>query len=536
MRIPTCVCLPLLVVALANTLHAQPLTVVEDNFGDGERLTQNPPASLAWYVPTTAVSDLQVRARSLTLVANDRDRSLRAYFPAITLRIGDTVTLVVDFSFSRTPPSLPDGFRTALCFTNGVAPRRTDGTATGAYQGYGNFTNPGIAAGGTRLRKRAGPAAATATASLLEVTDGPTALTWATFGAAGTGVSSPLQAGTSYSCTLRVTRLGADLCVVSSNFAGGLLPAINSVTENDTSGAFTTFDTVAIGAADTTAAGDLTITRVSLVHARTTARLSNLSILTNLSSAADNFTMGYVVSGADPTNPKPLVIRAAGPSLGALGVPGTVEDPKLELFAGSAKTLENDNWGGSASLTAALANVGAFAYTGPLSKDAALAASLTTRDNSVKVSATGAGAVIAEIYDASPGDAFTTTTPRLANVSVLKNLGTSLTAGFVVGGSGSKQILIRAIGPGLASFGVGGTVADPQLRLFSGANVIGANDNWSGAPVLATAFTAVGAFNLDATSKDAALLVTLAPGNYTVEVTGVGNTTGVALVEVYEVP
>ncbi len=536
MRISTFVRLPLLIVALANTLRAQPLPVVDENFSDSERLTQNPPGSLAWFVPTTAVGELQVRARSLTLVANDRDRSLRAYFPAITLRIGDTVTLLVDFSFSRTPPSLPDGLRTALCFTNGVAPRRTDGTATGAYQGYGNFTNPGTATGGTRLRKRAGPAAANATASLLEVTDGPSTITWATFGGASTGVSSPLQAGIPYTCTLRVTRIGADLCVVSSNLAGGVLPANNSVNENDTSGAFTTFDTVAIGAADTAAAGDFTITRVSIVHDRTTARLSNLSILTNLSSATDSFAMGYVVSGADTTNPKPLVIRAAGPSLGALGVPNTVEDPKLELFAGAAKTLENDNWGGSVSLTAALANVGAFAYTGPLSKDAAIATSLTSRDNSVKVSATGAGAVIAEIYDATPAAAFTATTPRLANVSVLKNLGTSLTVGFVVGGTGAKQILIRAIGPGLAQFGVPGTVVDPQLRLFSGANVIGANDNWSGIAPLTAAFTAVGAFALDAVSKDAALLFTLQPGNYTVEVSGVNNTTGVALVEVYEVP
>lgn len=189
-------------------------------------------------------------------MANARDRSLRAYFPAVTLKVGDTLTFTVNFSFSKTPPSLPEGLKTALCFSNGVTPRRADGAVTGAYQGYGNFTNPGATAGSTRLRKRANPAAANPTASLLEVTDGPTAITWATFGAAGIGVSSPLQTGTPYTCTLRVTRIGADLCVVSSNFTGGLLPANNLVTENDTSGAFNIFDTVAIGAADTTTAGD----------------------------------------------------------------------------------------------------------------------------------------------------------------------------------------------------------------------------------------------------------------------------------------
>lgn len=63
--------------------------------------------------------------------------------------------------------------------------------------------------------------------------------------------------------------------------------------------------------------------------------------------------MGYVGGGAGTVGAKPLVNRAAGPSLGALGVPGTISDPKLELFAGATKTDENDNWGGPGNLTAA---------------------------------------------------------------------------------------------------------------------------------------------------------------------------------------
>ena len=94
-------------------------------------------------------------------------------------------------------------------------------------------------------------------------------------------------------------------------------------------------------------------------------RIINLSILTSLAAGGDNFTMGYVVGGNGTSGLKPLVIRAAGPSLGALGVVGTVEDPKLELFAGATKTGENDNWGGSSQLTAELAAVGAFAYVSP---------------------------------------------------------------------------------------------------------------------------------------------------------------------------
>ena len=268
-------------------------------------------------------------------------------------------------------------------------------------------------------------------------------------------------------------------------------------------------------------------------------RLINLSVLTDIVTAGDDFTLGYVVGGTNTSGAKPLVIRAAGPSLGALGVLGTLDDPKLELFAGSTFTGGNDNWGGSAQLTAALAAVGAFAYTGPLSKDAATTANITTRDNSVKVSAVGSGrgTVIAEIYDATSLASFTTATPRLINVSVRKHLGSLLTMGFVVGGSTSAKVLVRGIGPTLGAFGVPGTVADPQLTLFNSSSVkIGENNDWGGTAPLTAAFASVGAFALPSTSKDAALLVTLAPGNYTAQVTGVNGTTGVALVEVYEVP
>ncbi len=124
------------------------------------------------------------------------------------------------------------------------------------------------------------------------------------------------------------------------------------------------------------------------------------------------------------------------------------------------------------------------------------------------------------------------------NVSVLKHLGTGLTAGFVIDGTAGKRVLIRAVGPtiGAPPFNVGGAVADPQLTLFSGQASIGSNDNWGGTAELTAAFTQVGAFALPAASRDAAILVTLQPGQYTVQVSGVGGTTGVAIVEVYEVP
>ena len=280
---------------------------------------------------------------------------------------------------------------------------------------------------------------------------------------------------------------------------------------------------------------------LALAPLSTVARLSNLSILTSLAGANDSFTMGYVVGGAGTSGTKALVMRAVGPSLTPLGVGGALADPKLETFAGATKTGENDNWGGGTPLFNAMEAVGAFRFTGASSADAAIATSVALGDNSVKVTPVGnlSGAVIAEIYDGNPAASFSVATPRLVNVSVLKNIGTSLTAGFVIGGTGTRTLLIRAVGPtlGAAPFNVPGVVADPQLVLFNGASArIGDNDNWGGDAALTAAFNSVGAFALPAASRDAALLVTLQPGNYSVQVSGVGGTTGVAIVEVYEVP
>ena len=146
-------------------------------------------------------------------------------------------------------------------------------------------------------------------------------------------------------------------------------------------------------------AGRVTSQTVSLTVNAVT-RISNLSILAPLASSGDSFMIGYVVGGDKTVGAKPLLIRAVGPSLGALGVPGTVDDPKLELFAGSTKTGENDNWGGGATLGAAFAAVGAFALpTG--SRDAAVVATLAPGNYSVEVKGVnnGTGFVLVEVYE-----------------------------------------------------------------------------------------------------------------------------------------
>ncbi len=298
----------------------------------------------------------------------------------------------------------------------------------------------------------------------------------------------------------------------------------------------------------TSATAHLSVASAPPVATTVPAHLINLSVLAPLVTAGDSFSLGYVVNGATTTNPKPLVIRAAGPSLGALGVGGTLLDPKIELYADSTKTGENDDWGGSSATAAAMAAVGGFAYTSPTSRDAAVAANISSRNNSVKVSAgalvpSGTGTVIAEVYDATPTASFNaTTTPRLINFSVIKTVTTSVTLGFVVGGSAgtTENVLVRAIGPtlGVAPFNVGGAMADPKVELFDAfGKSIASNDNWGGTAALSAAFGQTGAFALATGSKDAALVAQLAPGNYSVVVTPVtGSASGIALLEVYDVP
>lgn len=267
-------------------------------------------------------------------------------------------------------------------------------------------------------------------------------------------------------------------------------------------------------------------------------RIVNLSVRTNAGPGATALIVGFVVGGAGTSGGKPLLVRGIGSTLAQFGVSGALADPQLQLFNGGTSVGANDDWGGTAPLTAAFAQVGAFALP-PASKDAALMATFNPTAYSAQISGAAAatGIALAEIYEL-PGAA-SVTTPRLVNVSARTRAGTEgdiLIAGFVIGGSGPRTVIVRAIGPTLAAFGVAETLVDPQLQLFQGSTLIGANNDWGGSSALSAAFAQVGAFELPAVSKDAALLVTLQPGAYSAQVSGIGNTVGVALVEVYEVP
>jgi len=139
--------------------------------------------------------------------------------------------------------------------------------------------------------------------------------------------------------------------------------------------------------------------------------------------------------------------------------------------------------------------------------------------------------------------AFVPPSSTLINLSTRAQVGTgagTLIAGFVVGGSGAKTLLIRAVGPTLTGFdpvglGAGVVLADPMLEVTkSDGTVLLSSDDWGGDPVIAAAAANAGAFALPAGSRDAAMIVTLPPGAYTALVTGKNGTSGVALVEIYD--
>lgn len=266
-----------------------------------------------------------------------------------------------------------------------------------------------------------------------------------------------------------------------------------------------------------------------------TSRLSNLSVRALAGNGSDTLIAGFATNGA-----RTLLVRGIGPSLAAFGVSAPLSDPVLSLDSGPQFTETNDDWGSGpnpALIAATSARLGAFALPAG-SRDAAMLSTFGGGSGTAMINGNvgATGTVLLELYDASENS-----TGRLVNVSARGNVGSGsdvLIVGFVITGEGNKQILIRAIGPSLADFGVTGILGDPSLALHRQGTAVPLqqNDNWGGVSVLTKAFELVGAFDLPNLSRDAALLAFLPAGAYTAQVSGVNNTSGVALVELYEVP
>jgi hypothetical protein len=276
------------------------------------------------------------------------------------------------------------------------------------------------------------------------------------------------------------------------------------------------------------------------------SRLANLSTRGSV-PAGGELTPGFVLRG---DGSKDLVIRAVGPELADFGVTTAMDDPTLSLvpLGGSAAQLTNDNWqdsANSAELATKSASLGAFPLNeGSLDASVLTSVSLPNSAGSkgftVQITSTSgaAGIALAEVYDPDAAG----TAAQLTNISArgFSGLGAdALSPGFVIDGDGAKTMLIRVVGPRLADFGVPGTMANPRLEVIPGGQsfVVAENDDWGGTSALKTAFQTTGAFEFtNDGSRDAAVVVRLPPGPYTVRPSGANDGTGVILVEAYEVP
>src|ERR1022692_270134 len=279
---------------------------------------------------------------------------------------------------------------------------------------------------------------------------------------------------------------------------------------------------------------------LTVVNTSTPGRLVDISARALVGTGANVLIAGYVIQGSAPL---PVLLRSSGSALIPFGVTGVLPDPLLQLYSGSTVIDSNAGWGGNPRIVSTASAVGAFAWANPASKDSAI---LETQNPGAYTAITSgvsgdSGVALAEVYDTTHSGTWNSSLPRLGNISARAFVGTGsnvLIAGFVIGGSTAKTVLIRASGPALSPpLEPREVLPDPQLQLYSGSTVIDSNARWGGNVAVAAAASSVGAFAWsDPSSYDSAILVTLPPGAYSAIVSGVSGDTRNSLVEVYDVP
>ncbi len=255
------------------------------------------------------------------------------------------------------------------------------------------------------------------------------------------------------------------------------------------------------------------------------ARALNLSTRGFIGNNEESLIGGFIVKGSAPQT---VILRVLGPSLGSAGVPGSIPDPVLTLFNSSGVAIgRNDNW----QTDAAAAQIAA---KGLSPTDPAEAATMKTlAPGAYTVVATGknflTGIGLLEAYDLSP-----LSDSNLANISSRGFVGTGnnvLISGFIIGNVNSATVVVRAVGPSLASAGLSDPLADPMLTVYdANGTAIASNDDWHDDISAAQIDQSALAPDDDAES---ATMLRLPAGAYTTIVKGANGETGVGLVEVY---
>ncbi len=251
-------------------------------------------------------------------------------------------------------------------------------------------------------------------------------------------------------------------------------------------------------------------------------RLLNISTRLDVETGNNVLIGGFIVSG---TQPKEVIVRAIGPTLGAFGVSGALADPVLELHEPDGTVITNDNWKDtqeSAISATHLAPSNALESAIVATLDPGLYTAIVTGRNSTT------GVALVEAYDLDQ-----TVDSQLANIStrgVVEAGDNVMIGGFVVGGN-TTTVALRAIGPSLGALGIDDPLADPVLELHnSDGDIVDSNDNWMDSPDKQTFIDDGLAPSND---KESVVLGFLAPGGYTAIVSGADGGTGVGLIEAY---
>lgn len=263
---------------------------------------------------------------------------------------------------------------------------------------------------------------------------------------------------------------------------------------------------------------------VKQTAAPSAAQLMNISSRLRVQTGDNILIGGFIVTGSDQ---KKVAVRAIGPST---QVPGFLSDPTLELHDGTgALVTSNDDWKDSPERS----QIEAAGLAPGNDKESVILRTLSPGRYTAVVRGkdNGAGTGVVEAYDLDA-----TNNSKLANLSTRGFVETGdniLIGGFIAGNRiGNINVLVRAIGPSLAGL-VSNPLGDPFLELHdSNGLTMATNDNWQDNQKTEIQNTGIPPTDL----KESAMLLSLAPGNYTAIVRGVNNTTGNGLVEVYNVP
>jgi len=279
------------------------------------------------------------------------------------------------------------------------------------------------------------------------------------------------------------------------------------------------------------------------VHVRPST-LGNISTRAFVQTGDNVMIGGFIIEGPYY---KEVVIRALGPELTYYGVPNALANPILELHdATGALIASNYNWtttiiGGIITIDQ-VEWIRSSGYAPADDRESAMIVILPPGNYTTIVRGTDnmTGVGLVEAYDVDAPNNRDTVLGNVSTRSFVQTGADVMIGGFIIEGNGPKRVIVRAIGPELTQHGVPNALADPTLDLYNSTGaLIASNDNWM-TTVIGGIITGdqvhdiMDSGHAPTDPSESAIIATLPPGNYTAIVRGVNETTGVALVEVYD--